>query len=131
MAVKLKEKIILDKNHNEVKKPTRYYSNKQEKTVANNINGRQSSNSGATMFDKSDVSTDKWVFECKTKTSDSLSISVKKEWIDKNKTEAIFMGKPYSAVVFNFGPNQDNFYIIDENTFKLMLDALGKVESHD
>ena len=27
------------------------------------------------------------------------------------------MGKPYSALAFNFGPNQKNYYIIDEDLF--------------
>ena len=49
--------------------------------------------------------------------TDSDSISVKKEWIEKNKKEAFFMNKEYSAVVFNFGPDQPNYYIIDEALF--------------
>lgn len=56
------------------------------------------------MFEKSDISTDKFNLECKTKTSHSESILIKKEWFLKNKEEVMFMGKPYSAVVFNFGP---------------------------
>jgi hypothetical protein len=45
--------------------PTRYYSKKQEESVAKATGGRRSKNSGATMFDKSDVSTDKFNLECK------------------------------------------------------------------
>ena len=67
--------------------PTRYYSKKQEEAVAKATGGRRSKNSGATMFDKSDVSTDKFNLECKTKTSHSESISIKKEWFAKNKEE--------------------------------------------
>jgi hypothetical protein len=33
------------------------------------------------------------LIECKTKTSPSNSISIKKEWIEKNKQEMVFMGK--------------------------------------
>lgn len=54
-------------------KPTRWYSNKQEKAVASAINGKQSKNSGATLFDKSDVKTDLFTIECKTKTTNSES----------------------------------------------------------
>lgn len=35
------------------------------------------------------------------------------------------MGKPYSALVFNFGPNQENYYIIDEDLFLEFLDFLN------
>ena len=62
---------------NEQPKPTRYYSKKQEDAVAKAVGGRRSKNSGATMFDKSDVSTNKFNLECKTKTSHSDSISIK------------------------------------------------------
>ncbi len=113
---------------NEQPKPTRYYSKKQEDAVAKAVGGRRSKNSGATMFDKSDVSTNKFNLECKTKTSHSDSISIKKEWFEKNKQEAMFMNKPYSAVVFNFGPDEENHYIIDEYLFQFLLDKLNELE---
>jgi hypothetical protein len=113
---------------NEQPKPTRYYSKKQEEAVAKAVGGRRSKNSGATMFDKSDVSTNKFNLECKTKTSHSDSISIKKEWFEKNKQEAMFMNKPYSAVVFNFGPDEENHYIIDEYLFQFLLDKLDELE---
>lgn len=100
----------------------------QEEAVAKVTGGRRSKNSGATMFDKSDVSTDKFNLECKTKTTSSESISIKKEWFAKNKEEAMFMGKPYSAVVFNFGPNEENHYIIDEYLFLELLSHLNSLE---
>ena len=106
------------------KKPTRYYSSKQEKNVAKNIGGRQTSNSGATDFSKGDVRTKKWLLECKTKTSPSQQITVHKEWITKNRQEALFMGKPYSAVAFSFGPGEENHYIIDEDLFIKLCEVL-------
>lgn len=102
---------------NEIK-PTRYYSDKQEKSVVKNLGGRQTINSGATPFQKGDVTTDKWLIECKTKTSSSNSVSIKKDWLSKNAQEALFMGKPYNALVFNFGPGEPNYYVIDELIFK-------------
>lgn len=108
--------------------PTRHFSKRQEEAVAKATGGRRSKNSGATMFDKSDVSTDKFNLECKTKTSHSESISIKKEWFEKNKEEALFMGKPYSAVVFNFGPDEENHYIIDEYLFLELLAHLNSLE---
>mgnify|MGYP003299143215 CR=1 FL=1 len=45
-----------------------------------------------------------------------------KEWLEKNTQEAVFMGKPYSAIVFNFGPDEENHYIIDEYLFQELLE---------
>lgn len=115
----------VDRNKSGEKKPTRYYSSKQEKAVAKKFDGKQTKNSGATLFDKGDVTLDKWLIECKTKTSISESISVKKEWLEKNNKEAIFEGKDYSALAFNFGPNEKNYYIIDEYLFKELVDYIN------
>ena len=110
----------------EEKCPTRVYSNKQEKDVSKKLNGRNTINSGATPFDKGDVLTEKFLLECKTQTKIKNSFTLKKEWFDKNEKESLFMGKPYSAVVFNFGPDEKNYYIIDENTFMNFLEFLEK-----
>ena len=109
---------------NTSKKNTRHYSSKQEKSVATAISGKQTANSGATPFQKGDVLSDKFLLECKTKTTDSESVSIKKEWIEKNKREALFMGKEYQALAFNYGPNQPNYYIIDEYLFQELLEYL-------
>lgn len=101
--------------------PTRAFSSMQEKAVAKATNGNTTLNSGATMFQKGDVTTDgtdSFLLECKTKTSHSESMTFKKEWIEKNKQEAAFMGKKHQAVVFNFGPDEDNYYVIEEYLFK-------------
>ena len=41
-----------------------------------------------------------------------------KEWLDKLSQEALFMGKPREALIFSFGPDSDNYYIIPEWLFK-------------
>ena len=105
-------------------KPTRFYSNKQEKQVAKHVGGRQVSNSGATAFNKGDVTTDKFLIECKTKTTESKSFSIKKEWLEKNKEEAFSMGKMRSALAFNFGPDEPNYYVIDSITFRELIRLL-------
>ena len=97
-------------------KPTRFYSNKQEKEVAKKVNGRKTSNSGAGPFSKGDVTTDSWLIECKTCTSPKKSFSIKKEWLEKNKQESFAMGKDYNALVFDFGDGK-RYYILDEKTF--------------
>ena len=103
-------------------KPTRYYSTKQEKAVAENLNGKRQPNSGATMFAKSDVVLEDFSIECKTKTKPSDSISIKKEWLTKINEEALFTGKKYGALIFNFG-DCSNYVIIDEGTFKTLLES--------
>lgn len=107
-------------------KPTRFYSNKQEKQVAKTVKGKQVSNSGATAFQKGDVLTDNFLIECKTSTQQKKSFSIKKEWIQKNKEEAFAMNKFYSAIAFDFGDGE-NYYIIDEPLFKQLLNYLQEV----
>lgn len=108
-----------------MRKPTRFYSSKQEKTVAKAVNGKQVANSGATPWSKGDVRTESWLIECKTATTVKKSFSIKQEWIDKNKEEAFAMNKQYNALAFNFGTG-NNYYIIDEKTFIKMKEALEK-----
>lgn len=107
-------------------KPTRFYSSKQEKQVAKAVSGRQVANSGATAFAKGDVTTDLMLIECKTCVEEKKSFSIKKEWLKKNKEEAFEMGKSYSALAFNFGPNSENYYVIDEKLFKELIEYLEK-----
>lgn len=110
------------------KEPTRYYSKKQEDAIAKKLGGARVKNSGATKFDKGDVSLDKLLLECKTRMTSSASISIQKEWLEKMNTEALFMGKPYSALAFNFGPDEPNYYIIDEALFETLIAALENEE---
>ena len=116
----------IKREKNGQKDPTRAYSKKQENYVAKKFGGDRVKNSGATPFQKGDVNLEDMLIECKTKTSPSESISIKKEWLEKNTKESLFMGKKYSALAFNFGPNEKNYYIIDEYLFELLLDKLDK-----
>lgn len=108
------------------KLPTRYYSKKQEDAVAKKFGGTRVKNSGATRFEKGDVSLDRMLLECKTKTTASQSISIQKEWLEKQAKEALFMGKPYNALAFNFGPGENNYYIIDEELFEFLVQKLNE-----
>lgn len=105
------------------KKCTRYYSSRQEKKIAKAVGGRTVANSGATLFKKGDVRTDKWLFEAKTKTSESDSFTIKRTWIEKNKEESFAMGKDYNALVIDFGDGKQ-FYLVDEKTFLRMKNLL-------
>lgn len=117
-----------------MKHSTRWYSSKQEKKIAKAVKGKQVSNSGATLFFKGDVTTqDGWLFEAKTKTEESKSFSIKREWIEKNKEEAFAMGKDYNALVIDFGDGKQ-FYLLDEKTFlemKRCLEACNDTQNED
>lgn len=109
------------------KNSTRYYSNKQEKQVAKTLKAKKQSNSGATSFQKGDVITDLFLLECKTKTKDSDSFTIKKDWFIKNEEEAFSMGKLYNALVIDFGDGIEH-YIIDESLFKYLNNKLMEDE---
>ena len=101
-----------------ITKPTRYYSKKQENKIAKEVNGRRTANSGATAFQKGDVIADDFLIECKTTTINKASFSIKKEWLEKNEEEAFAMGKTHSALAFNFGEDEPNYYVLNEKQFK-------------
>lgn len=107
-------------------KPTRFYSNRQEKKVAKALNGRTVANSGAIRFGAGDVTTPQWLLECKTCTKEQSTFTVRKEWFKKNEEEAFAMRKPYHAVVIDFGDGEQH-YIISEKLFKELADHLEGV----
>ena len=110
------------------KLPTRYYSKKQEDAIAKKLGGDRVKGSGSTPWQKGDVHLNKWLLECKTKTTASKSMSIQKEWLEKNVKEALFQGKPYTALAFNFGPNEKNYYIIDEELFEKLVTYIDEEE---
>lgn len=103
-------------------KPTRYFSNKQEASIAKAVGGKQTKNSGATTFQPGDVITDKWLLEAKTCTKPKKQFTLKEEWFIKNIDESLLANKEYTAIVFNFGPDKPNYYIINESTFQELLE---------
>ena len=100
---------------------TRKFSKKQEKHVAKQLGGRVQPNSGATPFLKGDVTTQDWLIECKTQLTSKQSITIKKEWLDKLEEERLAMRKPNMTLAFNFGPNEDIYYIVNEKTIKELI----------
>lgn len=104
---------------------TRYYSKQQEKRVAKSVGGNRTANSGATAFQKGDVITKDWLIECKTKTKDCNSFTIKEEWLLKNAEEAFAMGKNNSALCFDFGPNANKrYYVISERLFNILKQCI-------
>lgn len=104
-------------------KPTRWYSNRQERKIAKAVHGKQTVNSGATLFQKGDVATANFLIEAKTVTKAQKTFTLKKEWFEKNEEEAFAMGKPYSAIVFDFGDGEQH-YVISQKLFSLLLEYL-------
>lgn len=109
-------------------KPTRYFSTIQEKQIAKKLNGSRQANSGATPFQKGDVKLEDILVECKTKTSSTDSFSIKRSWLEKNNQEALFMGKKFGVLAFNFGPGQENYYILKEEDFLDMLNRYKEID---
>lgn len=106
-------------------RPTRYYSKQQEKKVAKYVGGKRQPNSGATAFYKGDVITDEFLIECKTKTTDCKSFTIKEDWLLKNEEEAFAMGGKYPALCFDFGPSANKrYYVISEPLFQMLQEYL-------
>ena len=110
------------------KTSTRDFSKAQEIGVAKDLSGKVVANSGAGKWRKGDVLTKKFLVECKTKMKDSLSFLINKEWIAKNREEAIGMRKPYSAIAIQFEPDGDNYYLIDSKLFKRLIEIVEEDE---
>ena len=110
------------------KQSTRYWSDLMEKSICKALGGEQQSNSGAGYFHKGDVVVDDMLIEAKTSMSSKASVSIKKEWLDKNKDEARSIRKSNSALAFRFEPEGENYYIIDEKLMKFLVEKLREDE---
>ena len=113
-------------------KPTRHYSSRQEKSIASAVNGHKVANSGATAYNKGDVTSGDrkgWLFEAKTCVKEQKTFTMREEWFTKNREESLLMKKDYTAVVFNFGPDKPNYYCVDERTFLEMKNALDEINN--
>lgn len=111
---------------NKNKDSTRYYSDAHEKSICKALGGKQNSNSGAGHFQKGDVVIPEvsMLIEAKCCMSPKNSVSVKREWIEKNKQEAFMTRRQNHVVCINFEPDGDNFYVIDERLMKLLIEKL-------
>lgn len=56
--------------------------------------------------------------------TDKDSFSIRKEWIEKNRQEAFTQRCDNSAICINFGPNDSNYYLINEKLMKFLVDKL-------
>lgn len=104
-------------------KPTRHYSKLQEEKVANYLGGTLTPNSGA-KHKKGDILLDDTIIECKTKTKQSTSHTIKEEWMRTLQKECIEMGKMNWAIIFDFGTQKlnDQYAIIPIVDYKEYLE---------
>lgn len=120
-----------------MKTTTRAKSNEQEKRIAKAVGGRQVIGSGSTPFLKGDVIAGKMFIEAKTKMEPSKSISVKKEWLIKAKTQAYSTNKEDYALAISFGEPKE-YYVIEDGLFvdlyksrealRSVIEALGGLD---
>ena len=105
---------------------TRTFSDIHEKSVCKALGAKQTNNSGAGNFRKGDCvqKPASLLIECKTTMTVKESVSIKKEWLDKNKEESFKMRLENSCVCFNFGPETPNYYVISEKLMRFLVEKL-------
>ena len=113
---------------NKNEKSTRYFSDAQEKAVCKILGAKQQPNSGAAKFAAGDciVEDASLLIECKTSMTEKKSYSVKKEVLDKNKKEAFSKRLNNGCLCFDFGPNTERYYVIDEKMMKYLVLKLSE-----
>lgn len=75
--------------------------------------------SGALWFAKSDIVSELFQIEAKTKEKPSQSMTIKKEWMDKIEQEG-FDNKKIPALAFSFGESTDYFVLRDRDFYTLV-----------
>lgn len=105
---------------------TRYIASIQEQKIAKEFGGKISPNSGASKFSKTDVIINEadMSIEAKTSMTDKESFSIKKEWLIKQKNESFAMRKSNQVLCFRFGPEQEDYYIIDDKLMRFLVEKL-------
>ena len=106
-------------------KPTRYYSDRQEKRTAKKLGAKVQTSSGSGDFLKGDVVSDTCLIECKTCVTEKKSFSIKKEWLDKVDEQCYAMGKRYPILAFDFGDGE-NYYVLPESVMKKFVEYLNE-----
>lgn len=99
-------------------------SQKQEEQIAKMLGGTVQANSGGTRFGGGDVHTKSCFIEAKTPLSDKTSFSIKKEWLTKAKEQAFEQRKDNYALAFRFGPDDQDFFVVDARLFKQIINYL-------
>lgn len=105
---------------------TRYFSDKQELSICKSLGASKQPNSGAGKFRKGDCFHQEasLLIEAKCNMTEKESFSVKKDWIIKNKQECLAQRLSNSCIAFNFGPDQENYFVINERLMKFLVEKL-------
>ena len=109
------------------KENMRKFSNRQEKKIARQFEGRQTSNSGAG-FIKGDIITRYFLIEAKTTTREIKTFPVKEEWLKKLQQEKFAMSKRHAALAFQFKQGGENYFVINEKAFNDFQRLVNKEE---
>lgn len=91
--------------------------------MAEIVGGKVTANSGATDFDKGDVKSDRVLFEAKTMKTHQKSHRIQQEWLFKVQEEALSRGKEMGILVFDFGDNRKQYFVLDQHDFQQMYTA--------
>lgn len=110
-------------------KPNRFFSKKQENHIAKELGLKRTPNSGATLFQKGDVAGRAILVEAKTVTKPQKSITLKKEWLEKNQEEAFARGKSLAVLAFDFGDGE-RYYALREQDFKMLYQQWEDENEH-
>lgn len=107
-------------------------SQKQEKRITRSLKeikeeAKRTINSGTLWFNKSDVVSENFRIEAKTKVKPTKSFTVKKEWLEKIENEA-FLTDKIPALVFSFGDDKDYFVLTDRDFYSI-INRLKELES--
>lgn len=107
--------------------PQQRVSRRQEKRITKSFkeiqeSARQTPGSGNQWHSKSDVVTELFRIEAKTKVKPSKSIILKKEYFDKIELEAFETGK-LGMVAFSFGDQKD-YLAIEATEFIVLMEEL-------
>lgn len=102
----------------------RELSKKQERRITKSLKeikeeAKQTMNSGAIWFNKSDIVSKHFRVEAKTKKKPSKSITIKKEWLEKIENEA-FLTSKIPTLAFSFGDGKDYFILTDRDFYEIV-----------
>lgn len=108
------------------KSATRFYSSRQEAEVHEVVGGKCVPNSGAGTFACGDVLNNEasLLCECKCSMTPKNTFSIKKEWLGKIEGERKSLRLDNSCLAFNFGPDEESYYVINKKLMKFLISRL-------
>lgn len=110
--------------------PTKFYSNKQETAVANYLNWRVVTGSGARATHPGDIVSDDWLGECKTHVIKSKTITFKKSEWQKIFSEAISKFKTPVLIVDDGSQSISNTWCIYPRRFDITQFKVQPLPKH-